>query len=390
MRVPYRRVQYDILSIFRVRNSDRLQTATQITIHSPFIPSIIMLLKLNTILLYSLTAFFLSLMLYPAYIMLLRKLKAGKTIREETMDGHQTPIFSQLHGHKQGTPTMGGGLILAVLLFMVLLSIVIQKLGWINNSLFAREETYILLFALFSMGILGLIDDFLNIRGKKWIKGMTAKMKLIWMFGFSAFISYWFYGKLGVDWINFWPLTGEIHLGIWYAVLTFFFTITIVNAINITDGLDGLVGGLMLIILTVLWIVTFINQWFLATTLIGIVLGTLLAFLRFNINPAKIFMGDSGALALWWLIATLVYLLNIKFGIIIPFLVIFSIFRLEIGSSFLQLTRKKIFKRKLFTIAPYHHALEHRGTPEHTIVMKFWVVQGVLAAIALIGMLYQL
>lgn len=129
---------------------------------------------------------------------------------------------------------------------------VIQELGLINNSLFAREETYILLFALFSMGILGLIDDFLNIHGKKGIKGMTAKMKLIRMFGFSAFISYWFYIKLGIDRLNFWPLAGEVNLGVRYAILTFLFTITIVNAINITDGLDGLVGGLMLIVLAVL------------------------------------------------------------------------------------------------------------------------------------------
>lgn len=349
-----------------------------------------MLLKLNSILLYALTAFFVSLMLYPAYIVLLRKLKAGKNIREETMSWEKASIFNQLHGHKKGTPTMGGGLILAVLLVMVLLSIVIQQAGIINNSLFAREETYILLFALFSMWILWLIDDFLNIRWKKAIKGMTAKMKLIWMFGFSAFISYWFYIKLWVDRINIRPLWGEVDIGILYAILTFFFTITIVNAINITDGLDGLVGGLMLIVLSVLGVITFLNQWYLATTVIGIVLGTLLAFLWFNINPAKIFMGDSGALALGGLIATLVYLLNIKFGIFIPFLILFAIFWVEIGSSFLQLTRKKFFKKKLFTIAPFHHSLEHKWTPEHTIVMKFWVVQGVLAAIALIGMLYQL
>lgn len=101
-------------------------------------------------------------------------------------------------------------------------------------------------------------------------------------------------------------------------------------------------------------------------------------------------MGDSGALALGGLIATLVYLLNIKFGIIIPFIILFAIFRLEIGSSFMQIAWKKIFKRKLFTIAPFHHSLEHKGSPEHTIVMKFRVIQGVLAAIALIGMLYQL
>jgi phospho-N-acetylmuramoyl-pentapeptide-transferase len=88
------------------------------------------------------------------------------------------------------------------------------------------------------MGLLGLIDDFLNIKGIGKVKGLTAKMKLLWMFLFSAFIAYWFYVKLGVDWINLWPIDGVVELGPFFLVFVFFLTVFIVNAVNITDGLD--------------------------------------------------------------------------------------------------------------------------------------------------------
>lgn len=349
-----------------------------------------MLLKLSSIILYALTAFFVALVLYPPYIELLKKLKLGKQIRDDAVTGEKATIFSQLHGHKSGTPTMGWGLFLLIIFLMVLFSYGIQYAGITNNSLFTREETYILLFAFFSMGILGLIDDRLNIVGKKWIKGMAAKMKIVWMWLFSAFISYRFYIKLWVSTLNMRPLGGEIDLGRIMPVLTFFLTISLVNAINITDGLDGLAAWLLLIIFGVIGIMTFVSQRYLATTLIALILGVLVAFLRFNIHPAKIFMGDSGALALGGMLATLVYLLNINFGIFIPFMMLLLIFWVELASSFFQILWKKTFKKKLFAVAPFHHLLEHRGYPESTIVMKFRLIQGVLSAIALTMLLYQL
>ena len=166
-------------------------------------------------------------------------------------------------------------------------------------------------------------------------------MKLLWMFLFSGFIAYWFYFKLWIDWINLWPFWWEVHLWFFYLIFSFIFTVFIVNAVNITDWLDGLAGGLILIILFVLGIITFFYKWYLATALIWVVSWVLLAFLWFNINPAKIFMWDSGALALGGLVATLVYLLNIRMWILIPFLVLFAVFEIEIFSSFLQIVWKK-------------------------------------------------
>ena len=337
------------------------------------------LVKLSQILFYALVSFGISLLLYPAYIKLLQRVKAGKTIRENAATGEKSEIFSKMHAHKQGTPTMGGGMFLIVMLVMILGSFLLQHFGWIGNSLWNAKESYIILFGFFSMGLIGLVDDFLNIKNYGKVKGLSARAKLIGMVIFSAWISYWFYVKLGIDYINLWPIAWKIEVWILFPILTFIATITIVNAINITDGLDGLAGGTMAIILVSLAIVTFLNGTYIATTVVCILVAVLVAFLFFNINPAKVFMGDSGAFALGGLLASLIYLLNMRFWILIPFLIIFGIFIVELCSSFLQIFWKKVFKKKLFTVAPFHHLLEYKGMHETTIVMKTRLVQAILA-----------
>lgn len=353
-----------------------------------------MLEKFTHILLFWLTSFFISFWLYPRYINLLQKFKAWKQIREDTMTWEKSTIFASLHAHKSGTPTMGWGLMLLVVALLIISSFLLQEFDIINNTLINRNETYILLFALFSMWILWLVDDIFNIKGKSRVKWLTAKMKILWMFLFSAWVSWWFYSKLGIDYINIWPLlpleNAELSLWLFLPIISFFFTVGIVNAINITDWLDGLAWWLSLLVLWVLWIVTFISQRYLATTIIWIVIWSMIAFLWYNINPARIFMWDSWSLALWWLIATLVYLINIKIWIVIPFIILFLLFRIEIWSSMFQIFRKKVFKRKLFIIAPFHHLLEKKWMKEHTIVMRFRLIQSILTAISLVMFFYQI
>lgn len=348
-----------------------------------------MLIKLNSIIIFALAAFFISWILYPLYIKLLQKYKMGKTIREDAVTWEKSVIFSQMHEHKKGTPTMWGGIFLLVVALMIWASFVAQHYHFVNNTLFSRQETYVLLFGFFSMGLIGLADDVMNIKGHGAVKWLSAKTKLIWMFIFAAFISRRFYSKLGVDYINFWPLAGNISLGIFYPIITFFVTISIVNAINITDGLDGLAWGLMMIILFVLVIATFFNGTFIATTVIAIVMAVLVAFMFYNINPAKIFMWDSGAFALGWLLSALLFTLNMRMWIFIPFVVLFGLFIIDTASSFLQILSKRYLKRKIFAVSPLHHLFEHRGTPETTIVMKAWLIQWILAAIVVIAIFYQ-
>lgn len=338
---------------------------------------------------FALIAFFISWIIYPIYISILKKYKFGKTIREASVTGEKSTIFSQLHEHKQGTPTMWGGIFLIVMGLMIWLSFVLKDMWFINNTLFNRQETYVLLFGFFSMGLIGLVDDFLNIKWYGAVKWLSAKAKLIGMVVFSAFISRWFFSRLGIDYINLWPIAGKISLGLFYPILTFFATIAIVNAINITDGLDGLAWGLMTIILFVLGIILFFNQTYIAATVIVIVAAILVAFMFYNIHPAKIFMGDSWAFALWGLISSLLYFLNMRTGILVPFIILFGLFIIELFSSFLQIFWKKYFKKKLFAVSPLHHLFEHRGIEETTIVMKAWFIQGILAAITVIILFYQ-
>jgi phospho-N-acetylmuramoyl-pentapeptide-transferase len=294
-----------------------------------------------------------------------------------------------MHEHKKGTPTMWGGIFLIVMGLMIWLSYILKDQWFINNSLFNRQETYVILFGFFSMGLIGLLDDFLNIKWFGKVKWLSAKAKLIGMVVFSAFISRWFYSRLWIDYVNLWPIAGKVSLGLFYPVLTFFSTIAIVNAINITDGLDGLAGGLMTLILFVLAIILFFNQTYIATTVITIVIAMLVAFMFYNIHPAKIFMGDSWAFALWGLIASLLYFLNMRIWILIPFLILFSLFIIDLLSSFLQIFWKKYFKKKLFIVAPLHHLFEKKGVNETTIVMKAWFIQWLLAAVTIILLFYQ-
>ncbi len=348
-----------------------------------------MLLKLNSIILYGLAAFFLWLLLYPLYIKLLKRRKVGKNIRQSTVTGEEAKIFIDLHKHKSWTPNIWGGMFLIIMGIMIGIARLIQYYGITNNSLVSRPETYIVLFGFFSMGALGLIDDYLNVRWHKKIKWLSAKAKLIGMVAIAAFISRFFYAKLGIDYINIRPLWGRRDIGIFYPIITFFITISIVNAINITDGLDGLAGWLMVIILMALAVVTFFYQTYIATTVIVILIATLFAFLRYNINPAKIFMGDSWAFALGGFLASLLFMLNMRMGILLPFIIMFMVFIIETASSGLQILRKTLYKKKLFPVAPLHHMYEKAGHKETSIVMKAWLVQGILAAIAMIAIFYQ-
>lgn len=344
--------------------------------------------RLNFILIAGILSFFITFILYPFFIKLLKRLKAWKLLRDDATSWWKAEIFNKLHKWKAWTPTMWAALILFVTFIIVLWSIVLEKFWYINYSLLNQRETYIILFAFFSMGLLWLLDDFLNIKWIWKVKWLTAKMKLIWMFLFSAFIAYWFFVKLGVDYIILWQK--KIYIGFFYALITFVFTVKLVNAVNITDGLDGLAWGILIMILLALGIMTYFQHWYIATTVIAVIASSLVAFLRYNINPAKIFMWDSWSLAFWWLLSSVIYLLWIKlwiWTIIIPLLLILF---LELWSSFIQIFSKKVFKKKVFNVAPFHHNLEYAWYKEHTIVMKFWLIQIVLTILALLIFFYQI
>ena len=348
-----------------------------------------MLGKLNLILSFTLVTFIIALIAYPLYIKLLKKRKAWKTIREDAATWDKAVIFSKLHEHKAWTPTMWWGLFLVMMLLMVIASFICQKLWWTTYNLWDRWETYIILFGFFSMWLIWFADDLLNIKNVWKIKWLKMSWKMIFLIIFSAWITYWFYIKLWIDYINLAPFFWVIHLWWAFPILMFLSTIFIVNAVNITDWLDGLAGWLNVFVLLVLGVALFISQKYLATTVLWVCMATLVAFMFFNINPAKVFMWDSWAFSLWWLIASTAYLLNMSVGIFIPACIVFLLFIIDLCTSWLQMFWKKVFHHKLFPIAPFHHYLEYKWIKEYTIVMYMWLLQVILTIWALILLFWQ-
>jgi len=339
----------------------------------------------------ALVAYLLSVLIYPFCIRLLRFFHIQKTIRINDATWQQASIFASMHGHKSGTPTMGWVVFLIIVGLFMIASWRAKDYWLINYDFFNAKETGLLLVWFFGMGVIGLLDDIFNILKLTKVRWLAAWPKLFMMFAFAWWIAYWFVRKLNVFTINIRPLGGEIVLPPIIARICYFlFILFVTNAINITDGLDGLAWWLLVQVFSVVWLIAFLDSKFLTSGLVVIVLASVTGFLWHNIHPAKIFMGDSGSFSLGWLLAVSMLLLNIEIGVFIPFVIMFGLFTLDAWSSLLQILRKKRKKEKLFPIAPIHHYLEYRGMHETTIVMKRWLVQAWLNVIGLMLLLFQL
>jgi phospho-N-acetylmuramoyl-pentapeptide-transferase len=275
---------------------------------------------------------------------------------------------------------MGWAIILFTVFFMVLLSMIFQWMWWVNNSLFNQKETYLSLFTLLTVGWLWLVDDFFNIRWIWRTKWLSARVKMIWLIFFSLLWALWFYFKLDWNLLNeAWnyvrslsnPFWTDIELWLWFIPFFIFIIIATSNSVNLTDGLDWLAWWLLLFNY---WVYTFItyDQWlFLLSALCMSIVWALVAFLWFNVKPAKFYMWDVWSLALWanlWIIAMLT---NTVFILII----IWAIFIFETISVIIQLTSKKFRKgKKVFLVAPFHHHLEALGWSEENVVFRLWLV----------------
>jgi phospho-N-acetylmuramoyl-pentapeptide-transferase len=305
-------------------------------------------------------------------------------MHQNTIDAFdkRTPIFDKFHQKKAGTPVGGGILIIVFTAVLLPITLVLLRYFWrpITSVYPLFSEIKIILFTFITFGLLGLIDD-----AKKtfiWVDtkyfGLRVRYKLILEIILSSIISYWFYTELHIDIFHV-PFLGIIHFGWWFIPFSVFVIIAFTNAFNITDGLDGLACGVLLISLGAFWI---ISASILDTPLsifIAIWLGAILAFLYFNIYPARIFLGDTGSLSFGATLAVIALLLG-KAPILI---VIGGIFVIEVASSFFQLTAKKFLHRKIMVAAPFHLWLQYMGWPEPKIVMRFWIITIVFAIFGL-------
>jgi phospho-N-acetylmuramoyl-pentapeptide-transferase len=239
------------------------------------------------------------------------------------------------------------------------------------------------LFALVASGIIGAIDDLLNVRGIGPNRcGLAFRYKFFLYLIIAALGAWWFYFKLGWDVFHV-PGLGDIFLGWWYIPLFIAVIIFMAFSVNQTDGLDGLAGGTLAIAYSAYGFIALADGKVALAAFCGTIVGALLAFLWFNVYPARFFMGDTGSMALGATLGIIAFLTNQV--AVLP--IIGFVFFLEALSTMIQLFSKKFFHKKVFLSAPIHHHLEALGWPETKVTMRFWIIA---AAMSVIGLMIAL
>jgi len=324
-------------------------------------------------------SFFVALILTPIVTSLLYRYRVGKQIRHQS----DAPVFFELHQQKAGTPTMGGVIVWTTVLG---LSIILFILGlifdgfWSHLNFVDRAQTYLPIAAMFIAAMLGFLDDVLGIlkRGPRG-GGLPVRFKLIMYFLVGTVGAWWFSFKLG--WTTLYvPFVGNIEIDGWYFPLFIFIMVASAFSANETDGLDGLLGGVSLFGFGSLAVVAFSLGRYDLTAFSCVVVGALLAFLWFNIYPAKFFMGDTGSMALGITMGVIAMLTNT-----VLFLPLFApILVLESLSVIVQVFSKKFLGRKIFRSTPIHHHFEALGWHETRVTMRFWIITVVCNGLGLV------
>lgn len=318
----------------------------------------------------SVGAFSLAMVLTPFYTFMAYRHRFWKVQRDAATTGEKLEIFTKLHAHKfrRHIPTMAG----LVTIGSIALVTLIFNLD--------RRQTWLPLVALVGGGAVGLLDDVINLRGLGGgAGGLRAPIKFLMITAVAAAAAWFFYYKLGYTAIHV-PFLGNWQLGLLIIPLFIFAVVAMGNAVNISDGLDGLAGGLCAIAFGVFGIIALLQGSFGIAGFCFTVVGALLSYIWFNIHPARFFMGDIGSFALGTSLGVVAMLTNSLF--LLP--VIGLVFVIEAGSSALQIFSKQVFKRKIFISAPIHHHFEALGWPETKVTMRFWVIAQVCGFLGLL------
>lgn len=322
----------------------------------------------------SVGAFLLAMLLTPFYTFVAYRYKFWKRQRSTSTTGEKLEVFTKLHAEKfkRNIPTMAG--------MIGVVSIAVITFGFNLD----RAQTWLPLAALLGGGAVGLLDDVINIRGNGLgVAGLRAGLKFTMITVLASVLGWFFFVKLGYDAVHI-PYLGDIILGWWIVPLFVFAVVATSNAVNISDGLDGLAGGLLAISFGTFGVIALLQEHVLLSGFCFTVVGALLSYLWFNIFPARFFMGDVGSFAFGTSLGVVAMLTNTLF--LLP--IIGILFVIEAGSSLVQIISKKLFHRKIFLSAPIHHHLEAKGWPEVKVTMRFWVIacvagfSGVLLALA--------
>jgi len=280
------------------------------------------------------------------------------------------------HKEKEGTPTMGGLIFIIPTILTIILLLITKKIEF-------TENLFIVMFVFLSHAILGFIDDYLIIKRHN-NEGLTEFQKLFGQLLIALIFFYIFISTGNEPVINLYTLGIEIHLGWLYGIFLLFMLVASSNAVNITDGLDGLAGGLSLIAFLafgmITWNATGIEGYQDIAIFCFVLVGSLFGFLFFNTHPAKVFMGDTGSLALGATLASIAIITSNE----ITFIVLAGVFIVETLTCIIQMVGLMVFHKKIFLMAPLHHHFEKMGYKETDIVKSFWVV-GVILSMAAIA-----
>lgn len=332
----------------------------------------------HVILLFSLLtiSFIVTIVWTPLWTGLLYRYRVGKRLRLAS----DAPVFTKLHEHKAGTPTMGGVLVWVTTLVIALVFWGIHYV-WPHSLLarmnfLSRSETWLPLGVLVSSALVGLVDDCMNVVGiGPKGGGLRMRHKLI-LYTLIALVGvYWFYVKLQWNVLHV-PFYGNVQLGLWYVPFFVFVIVATAFSVNEIDGLDGLSGGTLAAALGAYGTIAFVQGHVDLAAMCAVMIGSLLAFLWFNIPPARFFMGDTGAMSLGITLGLIAMLTNQV--LLLPWIGI--LFVIESLSVIIQVASKKIRKKKVFLSAPIHHHLEAIGWSESKIVMRFWLIAAVTAS----------
>ncbi|MDN5274278.1 MAG: mraY [Candidatus Saccharibacteria bacterium] len=317
----------------------------------------------------SFLTFCVAMLLTPIYTFFAYRYKFWKQKRVTSTTGEALSVVASQSTRTRNVPTMAG---LIVLVAVTAVTLVFNL---------DREQTWLPLAALLGGGLVGLIDDIINVRGNgQGVAGLRAPIKFAMITAVAALGAWFFYYKLGYTTIHIPFFSGDLVLGWWLIPIFTLVVVSTGNAVNISDGLDGLSGGLLMSAFGAFGVIAVMQENYGIAAFCLTIVGGLLAYLWFNIAPARFFMGDVGSFALGTALGVVAMLTDTLF--LLP--IIGLVFVLEAGSSLLQILSKKIFHRKIFIAAPLHHHLQALEWPKTKVTMRFWVIGQVCAAMGVI------
>lgn len=354
-----------------------------------------MIIDIVKIFLPAVIAFWIGILLTPAWSDFLYKnrmwkKKAGKV----AYDGNEAHLFNELHKDKEtGTPRMGGVIIWFSAFLTItgiwILSNIFQNETFLKIDFLSRDQTWIPFFTLIAGSLVGLIDDYMEVKGSidKFSNGLSLKKRLLIVGAIGLLIGSWFFLKLEVSGINI-PGWGTFELG-WFFILFFAIVTLAIYSGGVIDGIDGLAGGIFAIIFSAYSIIAFSIEQINLAAFSAMLVGAILAFLWFNIPPARFYMSETGTMGLTIALSTVAFItdtLGGGYGIIVLPIIAFPLAATSL-SNIIQLWSKKYRVKKVFLVAPIHHHFEAKGWPSYKVTMRFWII-GIISA--LIGVILAL